>query len=146
MMDRSAAESASVIRLELPAEYRFLNVVSACLAALLEQVDDLAARDIVTYNMQLAVQEACTNIIDHAYEGQDGGQIAVAIALDGPPRRLTIDLYDNGQPFDASQTAAPSLDEPQVHGYGLFLMRELTDSVHYERLKDRNHWQLRKAL
>jgi len=146
MKDSPASEPAPVIRLELPAEYRFLNIVSACLAALLEQVEDVAARDAVTYNMQLAVQEACTNIVDHAYDGQGGGQIAVEISLDSAPRRLTIDLYDCGQPFDESQTADPSLDEPQVHGYGLFLMRELTDSVHYERLKDRNHWQLMKAL
>ena len=40
----------------------------------------------------------------------------------------------------------PGFDEPQVHGYGLFLMRELTDGVQYERVEGRNHWQLMKNL
>jgi len=153
MTAASASEPCPGVRLELPAEHRYLNVVSACLAALLEQVDDIAERDTVTYNLQLAVQEACTNIVDHAYEGRVGGRIAVEMSLStataastGSPRRLTVDLYDSGQPFDESQTATPGFDEPQVHGYGLFLMRELTDGVQYERVEGRNHWQLMKNL
>jgi serine/threonine-protein kinase RsbW len=153
MTGRAASEPYPVICLELPAEHRYLSIVSACLAALLEQVDDIAEREPVTYNLQLAIQEACTNIVDHAYAGQAGGRIAVEISLStsastsaGSSRRLTVDLYDSGQPFDESQTATPSFDEPQIHGYGLFLMRELTDGVQYERVEDRNHWQLLKKL
>lgn len=151
MTTRFASETCPVVCLELPAEYHYLNVVSACLAALLEQVDDIAARDVVTYNVQLAVQEACTNIVDHAYAGRAGGRITVEIFLSaatsaGVPRRLTVDLYDSGQPFDETQTTDASLDEPRVHGYGLLLMRGLTDGVQYERIGDRNHWQLLKKL
>jgi serine/threonine-protein kinase RsbW len=151
MTARSASEPCPVVCLDLPAEHRYLNIVSACLAALLESTDDIAERDSVTYNVQLAVQEACTNIVEHAYEGQAGGRIAVEISLwdanaAGVPRQLTVDLYDDGLPFDESQAADPSLDEPQVHGYGLFLMRELTDSVSYERCEGRSHWQLAKKL
>jgi serine/threonine-protein kinase RsbW len=149
MTAASASEPCPVVRLELPAEHRYLNVVSACLAALLEQVDEIAERDTVTYNLQLAIQEACTNIVDHAYEGQAGGRIMVEMSLSNSadiPRRLTVDLYDGGQPFNESQAAVPDFDEPQVHGYGLFLMRELTDDVQYERVEGRNHWQLMKNL
>jgi serine/threonine-protein kinase RsbW len=142
----SLSESNPLVCLELPAEHRYLNVLSACLAAFLERVEDIDERDVVSYNLQLAIQEACTNIVDHAYDGKVGGRIAVEISLAGVPRRLIIDLYDSGQPFDESAPEPPNLDEPQVRGYGLFLMRELTDGVLYERLGDHNHWQLRKKL
>ena len=151
MTATSAAEPCPVVRLELPAENRYLNVISACLAALLEQIDDIPERETLTYNLQLAIQEACTNIVDHAYDGRAGGRIAVELSFStatsaGGSQQLTVDLYDSGRSFDESQTVAPSLDEPQVHGYGLFLMRELTDGVRYERVEDRNHWQLLKNL
>lgn len=150
-----------LVRLEVPADHRYLNVISACLRALLERVDDIADRETVTYNMELAVQEACTNIVDHAYEDQPGGHILVYLSLahnpensdpgnskpsTSNPGKLTVDLYDNGRPFDESEVAETDLDEPHVHGYGLLLMRALADDVQYERAEDRNHWQLSKNL
>jgi len=146
MTTRRADAASAVIGLDLPAEHRYLNVVGACLAAVLEREETLAERDIVTYNVQLAVQEGCTNIVDHAYEGQAPGRIAVKLTLADGPRRLIVDLYDTGQAFDPALAAAPDLDEPQVHGYGLFLMQALMDEVRYERLADRNHWRLTKHL
>ena len=145
MTIRSALETP-LVRPELPAEHRYVNIVSACLAALMERVDAIAEREAVVYNIQLAVHEACTNIVDHAYHGQAGGRIKVELSLVGVPRQLIVDLYDNGRPFAGLQTPAPELDEPQTHGYGLFLMQALVDDVQYERPGGRNHWRLSKQL
>lgn len=150
----------ALVFLDLPADHRYLNVVSACLGALIERTDAVSHRDTVTYNVQLAVHEACVNIVEHAYGGQaqGGGQgrITVGITVGGAPRQLVVDLYDSGRPFSdvpedlAPEASQPSLvtapEEPRVHGYGLLLMRGLLEEVVYERVCDRNHWRLATRL
>lgn len=146
MTSSSTLELVPIASIEVLAEHRYLNLISACLSALFENIDLSKGSETLSYNVQLAVQEACTNIVDHAYEHQPGGRITVQISLGTSPRRLTVDIYDSGKVFNKSQITEPDLDEPQVHGYGLFLMRNLMDEVHYERVDARNHWQLTKLL
>lgn len=146
MTERPTAQQVPIIRLELPAALRYLQIISACLAALLEQIESITERSAVSYNVQLAVHEVCTNIVKHAYAGRGDGRIALEVFVNGAARQLTVDVYDTGGLFDASQAAEPDLDEPQVHGYGLFLARQLVDAVQYERIGERNHWHLSKAL
>jgi|YNPNPStandDraft_1061719.scaffolds.fasta_scaffold20017_2 serine/threonine-protein kinase RsbW len=135
-----------VICLELPAEHRFLNIAGACIEALLERINDVPDRGMVSYGLQLAVQETCANIVDHAYRGMAGGRIRLEIALRADPRRLEIDIYDSGRPFDPSQAREPDLEHAQERGYGLFLMRKLMDVVTYERQDNCNHWRLARNL
>ncbi len=158
------ARGGPLVCLDVLAEHRYLNIVSACLEALMDHVDAISERDTVTYSVQLAVHEACVNIVEHAYRDQakDRGQgrIGIGISLGGAPRQLVVDLYDDGRPFGDASTDAhplgrlPKSDLPQLtdlgeipdHGYGLYLMQQLVDEVQYERVQDRNHWQLSKAL
>ncbi|MCB0210148.1 MAG: ATP-binding protein [Anaerolineae bacterium] len=134
-----------VIQLELPAEHKYLNVVSACIAAMLERVETVSEHEIITYNIQLAVQEACTNIVRHAYKGQSGGRIEVTITLEGK-QRFVIDLADAGNSFIFSKDIDIDLNEPQIHGYGLFLMHQLLDEVDYKSDQHNNYWRLVKNL
>ncbi|MGC8781635.1 MAG: ATP-binding protein [Anaerolineae bacterium] len=136
----------TVICLELPAEHRFLNIAAACIEALLERINDVSDRGMVSYGLQLAVQETCANIVDHAYRDQEGGRIRLEFALHADPRRLEIHVYDSGRPFDPSRVREPDLEHAQERGYGLFLMRKLMDVVTYERQDERNHWRLVKNL
>lgn len=132
----------NVIRLELPAEHKYLNLLSVCISALIERIDDLADAETVAYNLDLAVHEACTNIVRHAYRDRPAGKIEAVLTLEEAPTRFILDLYDTGQPFDPTTIPDPCLDKPHVHGYGLFLMKELLDDVHYRSLADKNHWRL----
>ena len=134
-----------VIRLELPANFKYLNVLGACVGAMLERVEDLADREIVAYNVELALHETCTNIVAHAYAGKTG-RIDVEIHLEEEPRRLVIDLRDNGMSFNLDATPQPNLNEAQTNGYGLFLIKELLDEVTYNPGKSENHWRLVKYL
>ena len=132
-------------RFEIPATFKYLNVVSNSLTAILEQVDDLPERANLTYNIVLAVHEVCTNIVEHAYAG-NGGKIKIDVCLDEQSRSLRVDLYDTGQPFDLTEVAPPNLDEAPVRGYGLFLVQELMDEVTYKSGQENNHWRLTKHL
>ena len=137
---------ADVVRLDLPASHKYLNVLGACLAEVLGRVEGLADPATSVYNVQLAVHEACTNVVDHAYAGRTGGRIRVTLTLATAPGRLVVELHDTGRSFDPAGVAEPRLGEPQVGGYGLFLVRQLMDEVSYEPRPDGNRWRLVKNL
>lgn len=136
----------NVIQLELPATYTYLNVLGTCLSEVIARVDDLTDSSTIAYNIQLAVHEACTNIIDHAYGGPCGERIGIAMTVQPSPRQLIVELHDTGRSFDPDQVPQPTLDDVQVHGYGLFLMRELMDEVTYAPQPGNNRWRLVKYL
>jgi len=84
--------------------------------------------------VQLAVDEACMNIIEHAYRDIEGGTIACSCTLDS--RGLTITLIDHGIPFDFDKVPQPCLsarlEERSERGLGVYIMRRLMDEVHHE--------------
>lgn len=135
----------TVFRFDIPATFKYLNVVSSSLTAILEHADSLPERDVLIYNIILAVHEICTNIVEHAYAGK-GGRIEIVVCLDEKPDHIVMDIYDTGQRFDLDSTPMPDLDEALVRGYGLFLIRELMDEVSYWPGAKQNHWRLMKKL
>jgi anti-sigma regulatory factor (Ser/Thr protein kinase) len=84
------------------------------------------------FDLQLAVEEACSNVIEHAY-GNQGGELRIRFET----RRddVIITLHDRGRPFDPHSVPAPELaaplDERPIGGLGLFMMRKLMDSVRF---------------
>jgi len=86
------------------------------------------------YNIQLAIDEACSNIIEHAYAGVPDGQIEIKI--EAAREALTFVIRDQGQRFDPEETAEPdleaALEDRAIGGLGLFFMRKLMDEVRFE--------------
>jgi serine/threonine-protein kinase RsbW len=136
------------IRLDLPATYKYLNILGACVTEMLSRVEGLSEPEVLAYNLQLAIHETCTNIIDHAYgETQPENRIEITLKLEPVPRHLVMELQDTaGGSFDLSEVAEPDLENGQVHGYGLFLVRSLVDEVVYESQPGKNLWRLVKHL
>ena len=134
------------IRLDLPASYGYLDAVSTLIAALLDSVEGLREPAVLIYNIQLAVYEACTNIVRHAYGGRTDGRVKVTLILNRQARRLTVELIDTGSSFDPSAVAAINLDQPHERGYGLFLIHSLLDQVTYDPQPGRNRLLLVKDL
>jgi serine/threonine-protein kinase RsbW len=92
------------------------------------------------YNIQLATDEAASNIIEHAYEGVSDGVLELSCGMNGDT--ITIVLVDHGEPFDPSDVPMPDLDadlsERQIGGLGIFLMRKLMDEVRYKSNPEKN--------
>jgi anti-sigma regulatory factor (Ser/Thr protein kinase) len=90
--------------------------------------------DRAVYAVQLAVDEACSNIIEHAYGGEEEGDIEITYHING--NGLTVILRDQGCVFDPSDVSEPDrqcdLEERSVGGLGIFFMRQLMDEVHFE--------------
>jgi len=97
------------------------------------------------YAIQLAADEASSNIIEHAYKGRTG-QIQMTIDLLENPCELAIELHDTGKAASLENVKQPNLEEPQEKGYGLFLMQQLMDSVEYFPEEGNNRWRLTKRL
>ena len=66
--------------------------------------------DEVLYDVQLAVDEACTNIITHGYAGLDPGSII--LDLEVHPAHLTVTITDFGHSFEPDTTPIPDVDAP----------------------------------
>jgi serine/threonine-protein kinase RsbW len=90
--------------------------------------------DQATYAVQMAVDEACANIIEHAYGGEGIGEITCTVIPDRD--RLTVVLADHGRPFDPKQIRDPNRKLPLAKrkegGLGLFFIRRYMDEVRFE--------------
>lgn len=136
-----------LVKFSFPARYTYLHLLSDCIADMLRLVEGVTQFETLCYNVQLAAHEICTNIINHAYGNNSEGRIEITLLLtfEEPPS-LSIELVDHGHPFDADSYTAPNLDEVRVHGYGLFLVRQLMDTVTYTPSQGRNQWCLTKNV
>jgi serine/threonine-protein kinase RsbW len=133
----------NTVRLELPAIHKYLNVIGACIRAMLDREQSLPEQDSLFYNIELAVHEACTNIVEHAYAGISG-RIDIALTLLEEPRQFIVELHDRGQSFNLADVVSPNLEQPQTSGYGLFLVHQLMDEVTYYPKPGDNRWILVK--
>jgi anti-sigma regulatory factor (Ser/Thr protein kinase) len=97
---------------------------------------------------QLSVDEACTNVIEHAYAYNSAGQITISCTLTG--EEFTVTIEDNGAPFDPTTTPEPDvnlgLDERKAGGLGIYFMKKLMDKVKYVRVDDKNLLTLTKNI
>lgn len=89
--------------------------------------------DDAIYSVQLAVDEACSNIIEHGYGGEGLGDIRCTCNV--LSQGLEIVLMDHGKRFDPEALPEPKvgapLEELGSRGAGVFLMRKLMDKVDF---------------
>lgn len=90
--------------------------------------DRATRRDIV-----LAVDEACQNVIRHAYAGADDGRMGVAVWLEsgGEQRRLIFEISDDADPVDPATVSPRDLEDVKPGGLGTHLIREIMDTVDF---------------
>ena len=86
------------------------------------------------YSIQLAADEAVSNVIEHAYEGIPDAFFELTCIYEN--NRLIITLVDHGKSFDLTKVAEPDLkadlSKRKIGGLGIYLMRKLMDEVSYK--------------
>jgi serine/threonine-protein kinase RsbW len=89
--------------------------------------------DEVIDNIMLAVDEACTNIIKHAYRLNPEGEIHIKLSYNGI--KLVIEITDFGISFEPDKVPDPDLQkyyqQHKIGGLGMYLMKTLMDEVKY---------------
>ncbi len=122
--------------IELPASLDSLGRFQAFLSSFAEDAGFEGDR---LSEMQLVVEEALVNIFKYAYPG-DVGTVSLTCARDAGKVVLTV--IDRGLAFDPLSLPAPesttTLEERKAGGWGIPLMRRLTDRIDYRRDGDRN--------
>lgn len=106
------------------------------LGAIARFVDEVCAGCItdegLLYKVKMAVDEACTNVLEHAYEGEEG---RLEVHAQCTPSRLNIEIRDWGKAFDPTIIPVPDpslpVEQRPVGGLGIYLMRKLMDRVEY---------------
>lgn len=124
-------------RINFPARFEFLDEVRNHVA---REARAAGFGEKAVYAIQLAADEAASNIIEHAYAGRADAQFE--LSCDFQKDRLIITFYDQGKPFDVSKVKKPDLkadlSERKIGGLGIFLMRKLMDEVHYKTAGSEN--------
>lgn len=100
----------------------------------------------LTFQVNLALEELWLNVVNH---GHDGGFHEVQIELTSEEGTVTIEITDDGKPFDPLQDAPnPSvnapLDDRPIGGLGVYLVREMMDEMEYKREDGKNRLTLVK--
>jgi serine/threonine-protein kinase RsbW len=84
-------------------------------------------------NIMLAVDEACTNIIKHAYNSFPDGELVIKLEYNSD--KLIISIIDHGSTFNPNSVPDPDLQKyyrnGRVGGLGMYLMKTLMDDVKY---------------
>ncbi|MCP4164601.1 MAG: ATP-binding protein [Chloroflexi bacterium] len=87
-----------------------------------------------SFEIQLASDEAATNIIHHAYEEEEGVVTIRCWVRDG--HDFCVELRDSGRPFDPDEIEAPDIKAPledrAIGGLGIHMMRKVMDEVSFE--------------
>ncbi|MBI5953829.1 MAG: ATP-binding protein [Chloroflexi bacterium] len=113
-----------------PARFEFLDEIREFVAQVAREG---GFNDKEIYSLQLAADEAATNIIEHAYEDVEDADFDVTCDMDDDT--LVITMRDSGKPFNPSNVRLPNLkadlSERKIGGLGIYLMRKLMDDVHY---------------
>ena len=102
-----------------------------------------------TLNLLLtAIEELVLNCIDYGFDDNDPHTISIVLSID--QEILTITVIDDGHPFDPLAAPPPDLSLPvlarPVGGLGIYLLRQLSDQVAYERRNGANHLTIAKRL
>ncbi len=134
-MSMAKAETETV-ELQIPCNPKYI-AVARLVAAGVGARSGLSVDDID--DLKVAVSEACTNVIDHAFPDPEKTTQSTAISLRFTPREkgLQVEVEDYGVGFDPDDLPKPDLDELSVNGgLGLYLISQLTDEVDIQSAPD----------
>lgn len=130
--------------IEIPATIESIEVVAQYLEQCLEQAD-VPLMEMT--RIQLAVEEAVTNVVTHGYENPGGN---VSVRCISSPELVTITITDTGPAFDPTKIppvdVTADLDHRNIGGLGVHLIRSVMDEISYNREMDANHLTLVKHI
>ena len=125
LSDASALEDGGggrVVSLRIPAKAEYITLCRLALTGLsrLRPLHEEALAD-----LKLALTEACSNSIRHAYRNGGGGHVDVRYEL--LPDRLSIEVLDDGEGFDPEAESSDKAAELTEGGLGIAIIRSIAD-------------------
>jgi serine/threonine-protein kinase RsbW len=118
-----SSNGAGIVALTIPARAEF---VALCRLALTGLARTRALKPEVVADLKLALTEACSNSVRHAYK--DGREGIVEIRYELGPDRIQVDVADDGYGFDPALVQRPP-EEIDEGGLGIAIIRAVTDEL-----------------
>ncbi len=125
--------------LDIAADLTSLREIGPWLSQILAEAGSPPSQDL-HHTMELALQEVCLNVVQHAYEAPEKGRIRLSCTTDR--FHVAVTVADAGVAFDPADRPEVDLDNPTIGGYGLFMIDSLSARVRYERIGSENRWVL----
>ncbi|MCA9450842.1 MAG: ATP-binding protein [Candidatus Omnitrophica bacterium] len=132
---RSHEHSEEVVTLHLPGKFSYLRIAR-------QSVIDFCARaqlsEFKAAQLEMAVDEACSNIIEHSYGGEiEDGTSGIQIILTQLPDAVKVEIFDFGTGFDVDNTPPVPpiqyIENCQTRGLGLYSISSFVDECAYTR-------------
>jgi serine/threonine-protein kinase RsbW len=117
-------EAGRSVRLTIPARPEYITLGRLALTAL---AGVRPVPDETLYDLKLALTEACTNSVRHAYENGREGSVEIVYELQ--PDRLVIEVGDEGAGFEPGDSGNGHGEELEEGGLGIEIIRALADEV-----------------
>ena len=119
------------------------------LNAFVDEVCETAGFDMsTTMKINLAIEEAVVNVMNYAYPNGMKGYVDIDAQIND--ERLKFVISDSGTPFDPTALSEVdttlSAEERSIGGLGIHLIRQIMDTINYERIDGKNLLTLRKKL
>ena len=134
------------VSLVVPEHPAYLSVVRQAVASIARS---MGFDEVDVLQLQMAVDEACNNVIEHGERGPKSGSIK--LKLDALPEKLVMQVHDRCHRFSPLERQIPNLDEyfgrPSAKGLGLVILRKFVDEIHHcYRTDSGNRLSLTKYL
>jgi serine/threonine-protein kinase RsbW len=124
-----SALQRDVLRLELPCAAKYLQVVRLAVGGAADRAG-LSVEDI--HDLKVAVTEACTNVIDHAFDEDAirSGRARMVVTMIIGEGEIRVEVEDEGRGFEPKHVLAHFNSAPPQPGrLGLYLIRQMTDEL-----------------
>jgi len=135
-------------------QFFFLEITSDMvnLARVADFISDAARKAHLTQkqsdDVQMAVDEAVTNVMEHAYDNRNDGYISIKCRAD--KKEFFIEIRDTGKAFDVKKVKKPNVKSPlaerSIGGLGIFFMKKLMDKVEFTHDQAGNVTRMTKKL
>lgn len=130
--------------LKIKAKDENLSQVLELIDGMLEQ-NDCSMK--VQMQIDIAVEEIFVNVSHYAY-APDEGDVLIKYGIENGEVEITV--IDSGAPYNPLEKPDPditlSVDERQIGGLGIFMVKKIMDSVSYQYVDNRNNFTIRKKM
>ena len=121
---RRDGSSSHAVRLVIPAKAEYIALVRLALSGL-ARAHEFSEETLA--DLKLAVTEACSNAVRHAYDA--GGEGPVEVVYEAAHDRLVVEVADSGGGFDPAGRGVGGASELNEGGLGIAIIREIADEL-----------------
>jgi serine/threonine-protein kinase RsbW len=129
----------------VPNQTRYLRLIGNIAEQIAKELETEALdQDTLAYHLNLVLTEAVANAIEYADDKCPNHTVKICLSIEDNDLRIRV--YDHGQGFDISAVPTPDLEQLSERGRGIFFIRNLMDSVAYNKSAAGNVLEMHKTL